>query len=418
MTGKRKGLTAAGIVVAGVILVLIGVAGHRDAGPKVEVSKVEPRTVRSSILAGGVMNYLDPVELKPQVIGRIIAIPVKEGQRVTAGEVVLRLDPRVYQAAVQQAQASVQQAQTAIESQRLTMVNLEQQVARQRALFKRGLVDANSYDNLQNTLAIARVQLQSQRESLNIAQAQLSQARETLAKTVIRTPIDGVVTRLPVKVGETVIAGTNIPGSTMMSIANPAEIIADVQVDEADIAHVKPGTEADLHAVSFPHAKLKGKVIFIASSVTQSLTTAAATATAGRNFEVKIALQGKHLPHILPGMSCRAEIFTRSAPNALAVPVQAVLYEDKAGAKNLDADSGAYVFVVDNGKVRKAPVTTGLSSDTWQAISKGLQAGEEVVSGPYQTLHALTAGEAVQIEKHKPAAAKPKDSGSVTVRAS
>lgn len=416
MTGKRKGLTAAGIVVAGVILVLIGVAGHRDAGPKVEVSKVEPRTVRSSILAGGVMNYLDPVELKPQVIGRIIAIPVKEGQRVTAGEVVLRLDPRVYQAAVQQAQASVQQAQTAIESQRLTMVNLEQQVARQRALFKRGLVDANSYDNLQNTLAIARVQLQSQRESLNIAQAQLSQARETLAKTVIRTPIDGVVTSLPVKVGETVIAGTNIPGSTMMSIANPAQIIADVQVDEADIAHVKPGTEADLHAVSFPHAKLKGKVIFIASSVTQSLT--AATATAGRNFEVKIALQGKDLPHILPGMSCRAEIFTRSAPNALAVPVQAVLYEDKAGAKNLDADSGAYVFVVDNGKVRKAPVTTGLSSDTWQAISKGLQAGEQVVSGPYQTLHALTAGEAVQIEKHKPAAAKPKDSGSVTVRAS
>ena len=82
MTGKRKGLIAAGIVAAGVILVLIGVAGHRDDGPKVEVSKVEPRTVRSSILAGGVMNYLDPVELKPQVIGRIIAIPVKEGQRV------------------------------------------------------------------------------------------------------------------------------------------------------------------------------------------------------------------------------------------------------------------------------------------------------------------------------------------------
>ncbi|WP_297920146.1 efflux RND transporter periplasmic adaptor subunit [Metallibacterium sp.] len=414
MTGKRKGLIAAGIVAAGVILVLIGVAGHRDDGPKVEVSKVEPRTVRSSILAGGVMNYLDPVELKPQVIGRIIAIPVKEGQRVTAGEVVLRLDPRVYQAAVQQAQASVQQAQTAIESQRLTMVNLEQQVARQRALFKRGLVDANSYDNLQNTLAIARVQLQSQRESLNIAQAQLSQARETLAKTVIRTPINGVVTSLPVKVGETVIAGTNIPGSTMMSIANPAQIIADVQVDEADIAHVKPGTEADLHAVSFPHAKLKGKVIFIASSVTPNLTTA----TAGRNFEVKIALQGKDLPHILPGMSCRAEIFTRSAPNALAVPVQAVLYEDKAGAKNLDADSGAYVFVMKNGKVQKAPVTTGLSSDTWQAISKGLQAGEQVVSGPYQTLHALTAGEAVQIEKPKPAAAKPKDSNSVTIRAS
>jgi HlyD family secretion protein len=117
-------------------------------------------------------------------------------------------------------------------------------------------------------------------------------------------------------------------------------------------------------------------------------------------------------------MSCRAEIFTRSAPNALAVPVQAVLYDNAPSAKGLDADGGAYVYVVKNGKAQKAPVTTGLSSDTWQAISKGLQAGEQVVSGPYQTLHALTAGEAVQIEKPKPAAAKPKDSGSITVRAS
>ena len=416
MTGKRKGLIAAGIAAAGVILVLIGVAGHRDAGPKVEVSRVEPRLVRSSILAGGVMNYLDPVELKPQVIGRIVAIPVKEGQHVTAGEVVLRLDPREYQAAVQQAEASVQQAQTAIEAQRLTVVNLALQLKRQRAIFQRGLVDANSFDNLQNQYDIARVQLQSQREALGIAQAQLGQAQQTLAKTVIRSPIDGVVTRLPVKVGETVIAGTNIPGSTLMSIANPAEIIADVQVDEADIAHVKPGTVADLHAVSFPNAKLRGKVTFIASSVTQN--PAGAAVTAGRNFEVKIALQGKDLPRILPGMSCRAEIYTRSAPNALAVPVQAVLYADHADAKSLDSTAGAYVYVVRAGKTVKVPVTTGISSDTWQAINAGLKAGEQVVSGPYQTLHALSAGEAVQIEAAKPATTKPKDSGSVTVSAS
>ncbi len=416
MTGKRKGLIAAGILLAVVALVVLGLAGHRDAGVQVQVSQVEPRTVRSSILAGGVLNYLDPVELKPQVIGRIISIPVKEGQRVTAGEVVLRLDPRVYQAAVQQAQASVQQARTAIESQQLTVANLALQLKRQRAIYRRGLVDANSFDNLQNQYDIARVQLQSQREALGIAQAQLSQAEETLAKTVIRTPIDGVVTRLPVKVGETVIAGTNIPGSTLMSIANPAQIIADVQVDEADIAHVLVGTEADLHAVSFPHARLRGRVTFIASSVTQSL--APATATAGRNFEVKIALQGKDLPHILPGMSCRAEIYTHSARNALAVPVQAVLYEDKPGAQSLDSSADAYVYVVRAGRTAKVPVTTSISSDTWQVIDKGLAAGERVVSGPYQTLHALTAGEAVRIEAAKPAKAVPKDSGNITVSTS
>lgn len=414
MNGKRKGLIAAGILAGVVTLVLIGVAGHHKDGTKVQVTKVEPRTVRSSILAGGVMNYLDPVELKPEVIGRISEIPVKEGERVHKGEVVLRLDPQVYQGAVQQAEATVMQAQTAIQGQKLTVANLEQQVARQRALFRRGLVDTNSFDNLENTLAVARVQLQSQREALNIAQAQLTQAQQTLAKTVIRSPIDGVVTRLPVKVGETVIAGTNIPGSTMMSIADPAEIIADVQVDEADIANVKLGSEADLHAVSFPSDKLTGKVTFIASSVTQSLTAT----SAARNFEVKIALQGKDLPHILPGMSCRAEIYTRSARDALAVPVQAVLYESKPGAKNLDASSNAYVYVVRDGKAQKAPVVTGLSSDTWQAIDKGLKAGDEVVSGPYEALHALTPGVVVQIEPAKAASTKKDSSGSITVSAS
>lgn len=416
MANKRKGLIAFGIVSAVVLVVVVGSLGHRDSGPKVEVSKVKPRTVRSSILAGGQLSYLDPVELKPEVIGRISAIPVKDGQRVSKGEVVLRLDPQVYAAAVEQAQAGVMQAQTAIASQQLTADNLAQQVRRQQALFKRGLVDANSFDNLKSQLAIARVQVQAQREALRIAQAQLSQAQQNLAKTVIRSPTDGVVTRLPVKVGETVIAGTNIPGATLMNIANPAEIIADVQVDEADIAHVKPGAEADIHAVSFPHAKLTGKVVFIASSVTQTLT--ATGAAGGRNFEVKIALAGKNLPHILPGMSCRAEIYTRSAPDTLAVPIQAVLYENKPDAKSIEADSGAYVYVVSAGKTHKTKVVTGISSDTWQAIDKGLKAGDEVVSGPYQTLHALSDKEAVEIEKTKPGSKKAKDSGSVTIEAS
>ena len=416
MANKRKGLIAFGIVAAVVLVVVVGSLGHRDSGPKVEVSKVKPRTVRSSILAGGALSYLDPVELKPEVIGRISAIPVKDGQRVTKGEVVLRLDPQVYAAAVEQAQAGVMQAQTAIASQQLTADNLAQQVHRQQALFQRGLVDANSFDNLKSQLAIARVQVQAQREALRIAQAQLSQAQQNLAKTVIRSPTDGVVTRLPVKVGETVIAGTNIPGATLMNIANPAEIIADVQVDEADIAHVKPGAEADIHAVSFPHAKLTGRVVFIASSVTQTLM--ATGAAGGRNFEVKIALAGKNLPHILPGMSCRAEIYTRSAPDTLAVPIQAVLYENKPDAKSIEADSGAYVYVVRAGKTHKTKVVTGISSDTWQAIDKGLKAGDVVVSGPYQTLHALGDKEAVEIEKTKPGAKKTKDSGSVTIEAS
>ncbi len=417
MASRRKGLIAIGIVATVIVVVVAGSLSHRDSGPQVQVSKVQARTVRASILAGGVLSYLDPVELKPEVIGRITEIPVKEGQRVHAGEVVLRLDPQIYAAAVKQAQASVLQSKTLIESQKLTLANLQRQVGRQRALYKRGMVDANSFESLKSQSEIAREQLESQRQAERIALAQLNQAQQNLAKTVIRSPIDGVVTRLPVKVGETVIAGTNIPGSTMMNIANPAQIIADLQVDEADIANIRPGAEADIHAVSFPQDKLRGKVIFIASSVTQA-TSAAAQANGARNFEVKVALLGKDLPHILPGMSCRAEIFTRSAPHALAVPVQAVLYDNTPGKSGLDAGQGAYVYVVRNGKAHKTPVVTGLSSDTWQAIDKGLKTGDEVVSGPYQTLHGLGDGQSVRIEPAKTHGAKGKAQDDASVKTS
>lgn len=418
MAGRRKGLIGLGIVAGVILIVVMGSLGHRDSGPLVQVSKVGTRTVRASILAGGVLSYLDPVELKPEVIGRITDIPVKEGQRVRSGEVVLRLDPQVYAAAVKQAQASVLQAQTQIESEKLSVDNLERQVGRQRALLKRGLVDANSFDNLQSQLEIAREQLGSQRQAEHIAQAQLNQAQENLAKTVIRSPIDGVVTRLPVKVGETVIAGTNIPGSTMMNIANPAQIIADLQVDEADIANIRLGAEADIHAVSFPQEELAGKVVFIASSITQDETVT--SNNGARNFEVKVELRGEDLPHILPGMSCRAEIFTRSSPNALAVPVQAVLYDNTPGKSGLDTGSGAYVYVVSGDKVHRTAVVTGLSSDTWQAIDKGLKTGDEVVSGPYQTLHGLGDGQTVHTEPAESAGVKTKsqDGGSVKVSTS
>ncbi len=394
MRQKRKLWIALAIVVGIIILVLIGRLVGRQYTQKVDVAKVTARTIRSSILASGQLVYLNPVELKPEVIGKITEIPVVEGQLVKKNQVVLRLDPQLYAAAVAQAQAGVEQAQIAIESQQLSIANLQLQYHRQQALYKQGLVDANTFDQLGNQLAIARVQLDSLKEALRIAHAQLNQAQQNLSKTVIRSPIDGMVTSLPVKVGETVITGANIPGSTLMEIADPAEVLADVQVDEADIANVKLGEEASINAVSYPNNTFHGKVQFVAASVTDNSTTAL-TATAvqqGVTFEVKIGLTDLHLPRIRPGMSCRAEIFTQSTPNAIAVPLQAVLYENNPNSRSLEPTSGAYVFVMRNGKARKVPVTTGVSSDTYQEINSGLKAGETVITGPYLALHHLADG--------------------------
>lgn len=403
MKQKRKLWIGLGIVGVLILLTIVSRLTSSNKGEQVEVAKVEARTIRSSILASGQLIYLNPVELKPEVIGKISDLPVVEGQLVKKGQVVLRLDPQLYEAAVAQGQAGVQQARIAIESQKLTIANLQSQYDRQQKLFKQGLVDANSFDQLSSQLDIAKVQLNSQNEALSIAEAQLSQQQQNLSKTVIRSPINGMVTSLPVKVGETVITGANIPGSTLMEIADPSEVQADVQVDEADIANLKLGEDAEINAVSYPNDTFHGKVQFIAASVTSASNATAATAQQGVTFEVKIGLTDKKLPRVRPGMSCRAEIFTQSTPNAIAVPIQAVLYENNPNSKSLEPTSGAYVYVIQDGKAHKQPVTTGVSSDTYQEIVSGLKAGETVVSGPYTTLHALTDGTEVTPEPAKKA---------------
>lgn len=408
MPKQRKLWISLAIIAGIIILVLISRFATRGSAEKVTVAKVEARTIRSSILASGQLIYTNPVELKPEIIGKISAIPVVEGQMVKKDQVVLRIDPTLYQAAVAQATAGVQQARLAIESQKFSVANLQLQWNRQQSLFKQHLVDANSFDQLTNQLDIAKVQLDSQKEAARIAEAQLSQAQQNLSKTVIRSPIDGMVTSLPVKVGETVITGTNIPGSTLMEIADPVEVLADVQVDEADIANVKLGEEADINAVSYPNDTFHGKVQFIAASVTSStsVSSTAATAQQGVTFEVKIGLTDKKLPRVRPGMSCRAEIYTQSTPNAIAVPLQAVLYENNPNSKSLEPTSGAYVYVIRDGKAHKVDVTTGVSSDTYQEIVSGLKAGETVITGPYTVLHALSDGVKVSVLPPKQAKAQ------------
>ena len=395
MSKQRKLIVVLTVLGGIVLLVLIARLSGHGSGVQVETAQVEARTIRSSILASGELQYKDPVELKPEVIGKISSIPVVEGQRVHKGQVVLRLDPELYQAQVAQQQAAVQQAQIGIQSQKLTVANLQQQYQRQQALFKQHLVDANSFDNLTNQLDLANTEMQNRQEALNIAQAQLTQAEQNLEKTVITSPIDGMITSLPVKVGETVVTGTNIAGATLMDIADPSEVLADVQVDEADIANVKLGEDANIDAVSFPDRTLHGKVQFVASSVTDTSSLTSSSASQGRTFEVKVAITDKSVGVLKPGMSARAEIFTQSTPDTLSVPVQAILYDTDPGSKSLEPSSGSYVYLMQDGKAKKTPVTTGVSSDTYQAVTSGVSKGDTVVSGPYQTLHHLTDGAAV-----------------------
>ncbi|MCA1779145.1 MAG: efflux RND transporter periplasmic adaptor subunit, partial [Xanthomonadaceae bacterium] len=224
--------------------------------------------------------------------------------------------------------------------------------------------------------------------------AALAQSRDNLDRTEIRSPIDGIVIQLDVKPGESVIAGTtNIPGSTIAVIADTSSMLAKLQVDEADIARVSVDQMADIYAAAFPDTPLKG--------VVEKIATTARRAEGQQNlsFEVEVRLLEADRVDVRSGMSARAEIFTESSEDALALPIQAVQYDDNSNSNNNrnndNAEEQSFVFVDDNGTARRRAVRTGLSSDSHIEILEGLEVGDPVVTGPFRTLRSLRDGDSV-----------------------
>jgi len=375
---------------------------------QVEVQTVELKLIKSSILASGTLAYREQVQLRSEVIGQVTRLHVEEADRVNKGDMVITLDPKTYQAQVDQAEARVRIQQIAIERQGLLIKTLADRFERQKSMFAKNLVDEDSYEALESELALSRVDLRSLQESLTQARAALDQSEDLLSKTRIRSPIDGVVIQLDLKVGETVIAGTtNIPGSTMMVIADPSETLTEVQVDEADIAQVRVGQGADIFTAAYPDTPLSGTIQSIASVARQT------PGQASLSFLVKILLDEQDTMIIRPGMSVRADIYTQSSEETLAVPVQAVLYDEDLDKdkKTKDKEEQTYVFVMEDGKAVRKDVKVGISSDSDQEIIEGLEQGETVIAGPFRILRDMNDGDAVEEKEPE----EPEDDNGVTV---
>lgn len=385
------------LIFAGLAVLLVGLPFISKVTDTAETKQVTVVTagfkpIKSSILAAGTLAFREQVQLRSEVIGQVIALHVEDADPVSKGQLVITLDPKNYQAQVDQAEARVRISAIAIERQKLLISNLVDRFKRRKTLYESKLVDADSFQALESELSLARVDLRSLQESLLQARAALDQSRDLLRKTLIKSPIDGIVIQSDVKVGETVIAGTtNIPGSTLMVIADPSATLTEVQVDEADIAQIREGLSADIYSAAYPDTPLAG--------VVESIATVARRAPGQQSlsFVVKILLDEQDSMTIRPGMSVRADIYTETTEETVAVPIQAVLFEDSAGLKeNEGKEDQAYVYLFQNGKAVRRNVELGLSSDSEQQITKGLKQGQRIVSGPYRTLMNLREGDEIE----------------------
>jgi HlyD family secretion protein len=387
---NKKLMLIIGLVVLVVAVPLINARVRGTSAVEVEVEKLEPRVIQSSVLASGKLVHEEEVKLTTEEIGRVTAVYVDEGQKVERGELVLQIDDQRLKAAVEQQQASVRMQEIAIQRQQLNVQNLRTQWERQRGLHERKLIDENTFTMATNSLEIGEVDLMSSKESLEQARALLDQQEDRLSKTRVYAPIDGTITSLDIKVGETAIASsTNIPGSSLMTIANPASIHTEVNVDEADIADVEIGQKARVFAIAYPDQPVEGVVESIAVSAK------IAEGQQGQSFAIKIRLLDPEKITLRPGMTCRAEIFTATKGGVLAAPIQAILVEENLTTDEVRRD----VFVNRDGRAVKTSVEVGIADDSYQEIVSGLSPGDEVVTGPDRVLRALEDGDRISIAK-------------------
>lgn len=409
------------VALALVIAVPVVISKTRaNKGLEVEAETVASRTLRTSVLASGSLIYQQQVQLTSEVIGKVAAVHVEEGDVVAADQIVLQLDERQYRAEVEQQDAARRQYEISIERQQLNVANEQRQFKRYEELFGRQLIDETKFDEAKHRLALAQLELRQSREALQQVLAQLKQARERLAKTTIRAPIAGTVTALDIKVGETAVPSTqSFAGSALMTIADTDSMVLEANIDEADIGQLKPGQEASIFAAAFPETPLKGAVEHIPLSPRRNsaATQSASGSNLSRTYSVRLRLQANNGLQLRPGMTCRTEIFYDTSSDAMSVPIQAVVDGSKTSADSKDdgkaTDDNAYaVWVVKDGKAARRNVTLGVADDHYQQVLTGLALGDQVITGPAAALRQLSDGRSVQIKAQdsapEAAAEKPK----------
>lgn len=421
---RKKLLIVLGVVVVLAIIIIANLASSSEKGHAITAGEVEKGDVISEVTATGRVQPKTEVSIQASVQATIVELPVDEGDTVLAGDLLVRLDQTRYEAAVRMANASLASARATMKQNEASM--LEARMARDRAvrLFQKGLMSEEQKITAETAYEVAKARYESAEYRIEELRASLTQANDQLDKTILRAPIDGVITELNAEVGEIVLVGTmNNPGTVIMTVSDLSEIEVEAEVDETDIASVRLGQKAAINVDAFPDTVFKGIVTKVGNSARVSGFSSQDQIT---NFIVNVQFVETY-SHVKPGMTAEVDITTAEHFDVLKVPIQAVVIRDElpeekksepekesSGAIAAQADSEADadlqewlaeakeyqgVYVIRDGRAKFVKVTTGIADRQDIEITFGLQGGEEIVIGPYRMLRRLKHDDMVKIER-------------------
>jgi HlyD family secretion protein len=430
MTTRTKrivGAMTAVVVIGGIVAA--NVIREKRSRVAVQTGKVAKHDLVQVVTASGEVRPRRYVNVGANVSGRIVELDVQEGDRVKKGQVLARIESERYAAAVRQAEAAVQAARADLDRADADLQVGRLAFERAQSMKKQRLISEQDYDQAEADYKMRAANLDAARRRVAQIQAQLDSARDDLDKTTVYSPMDGVVTSLPKEQGEMVIGALSFNPTVLMTVADLSIMECEVMVDETDIRNLKVGQEAKIDVDALEGVEIKGEVTEIgASAIVRGTDTTQAQTTLGANtgnqpkdFKVTIVL--KDPPASLrPGLNATAEITTARRKDVLAVPVQAVVVREvgkdgKVIDAGLDTSASASdgntvtvaprrekgeekdgVFLVRDGKAVFTPVETGIMGDTDIEIVKGLEGGEEIVTGSYRTLRNLKDDARIKVE--------------------
>lgn len=425
MSKKTVIILSSAVVLLILVLILgknAGWFGNSGVFKEVETQKVTLINIVEKVSATGKIQPEIEVKISSEVSGEIIDLPFKEGEQVTKGDLLVRVNPDLIQSAVNRSQATYQNIKAGLEQAEASLREAQLSYDRNKQLFEKGIISKSEWDKAVSTYEIAQAAQQSAYYNVQSASASVSEARDNLSRTTIYAPMTGTISKLDVELGERVVGTQQMAGTEILRVANLKNMEVEIDVNENDIVKVQIGDSTIVEVDAYLKKEFRGVVTAIANSAAGELTADQVT-----NFKVKVRIieesyqdlmegKGEGFSPFRPGMTATVDIITKQRKGVVAVPISAIVIKtDTSSVKQpyakTDSDSQAApqrlgneekfecVFVKSNDEAKLRVVKTGIQDDSNIEILSGLKEGDVIITGPYNIVSkTLNPGDKIQVK--------------------
>lgn len=415
-----------------IVLTKAGIIGSTKKGKEIEVAQVKEITIVETVSATGKIQPESEIKISSEVSGEIIELPIKEGDVVKKGQLLVRVNPDLYTSGLNRSMASLSNTKAGLSQAEAQLKESEANYKRNKSLFDKGVISKSEWDRIVATYESAKATRDAAYYNVKSASATVNEAQENLGRTTIFAPVDGTISKLDAELGERVVGTQQMAGTEIMRVANLNNMEVEVDVNENDIVKINIGDSARIEVDAYLKKEFKGIVTSISNSASDAITADQVT-----NFKVKVRIlkesyldliEGKpeNFSPFRPGMTATVDVITKRKEKVLAVPISSVVIKSDTTAvvsaamkdDNQEGESVAItstkklecVFVKVGEKAKIRIVKTGIQDDTNIEIVEGLKKGESIIVGPYTVVtKELNSGDLVYTKEEGTVKEKPKE---------